>query len=65
MPQVSMPNPDGSRTLTAYADATRCWVSITDNATGGALGWEIPAASAQQMINGLRTMMKTVWPTIT
>ena len=60
---VSMTNADG-RTLTVYADANRVWVSITHEG-GGALGWEIPASQAQQMVNGLKAMMKTVWPAIT
>jgi len=60
---VSMTNADG-RTLTVYADATRVWVSITHE-NGGAMGWEIPASQAQQMVNGLKAMMKTVWPAIT
>ena len=60
---VSITNPDG-RVLTVYADASRVWVSITHE-HGGAMGWEIPASQAQQMISGLKTMMQTVWPTIT
>jgi hypothetical protein len=53
---------DGTRQLTIYADTTRCFVSITT--VDGAVGFEIPAnqATAQQVLNTIRTAMQSLWP---